>query len=262
MFNGSRSKFNSINYQTSKLINNLQNVNYEDIPIYIICYNNGFMVNNTVLALKSKFKNPIIILDNASDSQKTKDILKELKNSGIKVLHQSKNKGHVIIREIEVIHKNSYFIITDPDLELNFLPEDTIKVLFDVSNHFKKTKKVGLALRIDEKDDIFDIDDNKIINWEKQFWENKTDYRNYDVYYSDIDTTFHLQNPIAKIYNQTNNFLNIRIAGQYSVRHLPWHKSYIEKMSKDNFDEYFNDKNISSSWYHAFKDKNWKVKKV
>ena len=53
-------------------------MNYFEIPIYIICHNNGFMVKDMVIDLKSKFLNPIVIIDNASDSKITIDILKEL----------------------------------------------------------------------------------------------------------------------------------------------------------------------------------------
>ena len=122
------------NYQFNKLCSQIKNTNYETIPIYLICFNNGFMVKNSVEILKNKFKNPIIILDNASDSIKTKKILQELKDQNVQVLHQSNNKGHFIIKEIESLHKDSYFIITDPDLELNYLPEDTIKILDKVGN--------------------------------------------------------------------------------------------------------------------------------
>jgi hypothetical protein len=246
------------NYYINRFFNNLKQFNHEDIPIYIICYNNGFMVKDCVISLKNKFKNPIIILDNASDSQKTLNILNELKSNGISVNHQTHNKGYKIINEIENLHKDSYFIITDPDLELKYLPDDTIKKLFEISNHFEKSKKVGLALRIDEIDDIFDLDDNKIINWEKKFWDYKISYNNLELYHADIDTTFHLQNPISKKYNQTDPFQNIRLAGDYAVRHLPWHKSYIQSISKEDFDEYFNEKNNSSSWYQVFKNENWK----
>ena len=249
------------NYQFNKLCSQIKNTNYETIPIYLICFNNGFMVKNSVEILKNKFKNPIIILDNASDSIKTKKILQELKDQNVQVLHQSNNKGHFIIKEIESLHKDSYFIITDPDLELNYLPEDTIKILFEVSNFFDRTKKVGLALRIDDETDMFDFD-NRILNVEKKFWNDRVVYKNYELYYADIDTTFHLQNPIAKMHNKTDTFQNIRVAGNYSVKHLPWHKSYIESMKEDDFNEYFNDKNLSSSWYSFFKNFNWKVKKV
>ena len=70
---------NNQNYHTFRLIENLQNIDYETIPIYIICFNNGFMVKNTVEALKSKFQNPLIVINNASDSPGTKLILDKLK---------------------------------------------------------------------------------------------------------------------------------------------------------------------------------------
>ena len=245
------------NYHTVRLIENLQNINYETIPIYIICFNNGFMVKNSVEALKSKFKNPLIVINNASGSKSTISILEELKRKGITILDQSHNKGHGIIWEIETLHQESYFIITDPDLELNYLPEDSIKVLFDISKRYQKSKKIGLALRIDEPNDI--IDSERIINHEKQFWNNRIQFDNYEVYNADIDTTFHLQSPLPKVI-YSNNESNIRLAGPYTVRHLPWHKGYIQKMEKEDYEDYFNDKNKSST-YQSYIQNFWKLNK-
>jgi len=245
---------NNHNYHTVKLIENLKNINYEDIPIYIICYNNGFMVKDTVEALQSKFKNPLIVINNASNSPGTKLILDELKKQGIKISDQENNKGHKIINEIEILHKDSYFIITDPDLELQNLPKNTIKILHDLSKCFDKSRKIGLALRIDEVNDIIN---NEIVEWEKQFWNNRIQYDNYEIYNADIDTTFHLQSPIPKMYHKYEDN-NIRLAGDYTIRHLPWHKSYIQKMKKENYEEYFNDKNKSSS-YQGIIQKFWKL---
>jgi hypothetical protein len=253
----SRIKYLSQSYQTNKLIENLQSIDYNNIPIYIICFNNGFMVKDTVKALKSKFKNPLIIIDNASDSKNTISILEELKRDGVSILVQPYNKGHRIIDEIETLHRQSYFIITDPDLELNYLPHDTIKILFDISKRYQKSKKIGLALRIDEDYDI--IDSEKIINHEKQFWNPKISFDNHEVYYADIDTTFHLQSPIPKVI-YPNHDTNIRLAGPYTVRHLPWHKSYIQKMKKEDYEEYFNDKNKSSS-YQSVIQNFWRLNK-
>jgi hypothetical protein len=246
---------NNQNYHTFRLIENLQNIDYETIPIYIICFNNGFMVKNTVEALKSKFQNPLIVINNASDSPGTKLILDKLKKKGIKILDQEHNKGHGIICEIETQHQDSYFIITDPDLELNYLPDNTIQVLFEISKIYQKSKKIGLALRIDEVDDI--IDNERIINHEKQFWNDIIQYNNYEVYNADIDTTFHLQSPLPKVV-YSNHDSNIRLAGEYTVRHLPWHKSYIQKMKKEDYEEYFNDKNKSSS-YQGVIQNFWKL---
>ena len=140
-------------------------------------------------------------------------------------------------------------------MELNYLPDNTIQVLFEISKIYQKSKKIGLALRIDEVDDI--IDNERIINHEKQFWNDIIQYNNYEVYNADIDTTFHLQSPLPKVV-YSNHDSNIRLAGEYTVRHLPWHKSYIQKMKKEDYEEYFNDKNKSSS-YQGVIQNFWKL---
>ena len=34
---------------------------------------------------------------------------------------------------------------------------------------------------------------------------------------------------------------NIRVAGPYAVKHLPYHKSYIDSMNEDDFNDYYKD---------------------
>ena len=105
-----------------------------EIPIYIICHNNGFMVETTVSILIQKFKNPIVIIDNQSDTLSTQLILKKIEEQkipNVKIDRRQDNTGPWVVSnhpDYEEVRKN-FFILTDPDLEIDFLPEDTIDVL-------------------------------------------------------------------------------------------------------------------------------------
>ena len=235
---------------------------YEKIPIYIICFNNGFMVKNTVKNCLQKFKNPIKILDNASNSEHTKLILKELESlDNVQIQYLKENRGPYIIREQPEFQdvRNNFFIITDPDLELDYLPEDTIKYMYELSTKHN-IRRVGPALRIDERDDLLDIKfneksiyDNEIIYWQKRFKENI--YQ--DLYEAGIDTTFNLENPQGNfLYPYTN--CGVRMAGKYAVRHLPWHKSYIYNLSDENYNEYFTQKTRYGTIITALEQNNFK----
>ena len=57
-----------------------------------------------------------------------------------------------------------------------------------------------------------------IYEHEKQFWINKIEDSSYELYYEDIDTTFCLINK-----NHDSN-CTIRIAGNFTAKHLPWYK--------------------------------------
>ena len=82
-----------------------------------------------------------------------------------------------------------------------------------------------------------------IYDWESQFWNNKIIDKNYELYKANIDTTFCLINN-----NYINNGTsNIRIAGEFTAKHLPWYKNYIiDNISKEEID-IWKKNNISST---------------
>lgn len=209
------------------------------IPIYITCFNNGFMVERTVNALR-KFapNNNITILDNASTSIKTKIILDNLeKEENTTVIRYPNNSGPWRVLsdpEFEETRK-SPFILTDPDLELEYLPVNTLEILSKIQEKYK-VGKIGLALNISDKNDMFDgpyTGHGNIIAHESNFWKNRISDNDYELYWAEIDTTFCLFD-----YKYPMN-RSIRIARNFTVRHLPWHKSYINSLPIDSIIEYF-----------------------
>ena len=238
---------------------------YETIPIYVICFNNGFMVNNTVKNCLKKFKNPIKIIDNASTSKETKLILQELSSlNNVTIQYMLENKGPYIIREQPEFEnvRNNLFIITDPDLELDYLPEDTIKYMYDLSTKHN-IRRVGLALRIDETEDLLDVPYSgcrNVYEFEKGHWEKKFKEDCYtDLFEAGIDTTFTIENPHGNFLYPNTNW-GVRMAGKYAVRHLPWHKSYFSKLSKENYLEYFGSNNKYSTIVQTIIGHNYSVK--
>jgi glycosyltransferase involved in cell wall biosynthesis len=157
-----------------------------NVPVYIICYNNGFYVENTInqLKLKNIPNELIIIINNNSDDQTTIDILNQL-SSLHKVINLEKNYGHRVWAE-SIIFDNlpEYFIVTDPDLEYNKeLPDDFINTLYEISVLYSASK-VGFALNIDAPDLFNDpyIEGMTIKEWESQFWKDPLPkYKNLDI---------------------------------------------------------------------------------
>ena len=194
-----------------------------DIPIVIICYNNykyvKNMVNNILNINKDLISN-IIILNNKSTDENT---INYLKTTPCKVIDNHENKGPWICpwnnRHIYDTLPNR-FIITDPDLELNsLLPSNFIDILVKLSNEFN-CPKLGLALDISDfykmNDQIY-TENKTVYEWEKQFWQKRIDHDEYELYNADIDTTF-------CVYNKNGIGNNIRIAGIFTAKHLPWYK--------------------------------------
>jgi len=71
-----------------------------------------------------------------------------------------------------------------------------------------------------------------IYDWEKRFWKNKIDDPDYELYEADIDTTFCLINK-RNLYATAG--IQIRVAGDFTAKHIPW---YIDNEIYNMYDNY------------------------
>ena len=194
-----------------------------NIPIIIVCYNNHRYVNNTLTQMKqinSEYYHNITILNNSSHCP---DTIEFLKSVDVKVINND-NNGPWINHSTNAHIYNTLpdrFILTDPDLELNEnMPSNFIEILAELSEKYQ-TQKIGMALSIADFEKMYDnvyFNGINIYQWEKQFWTNKIEDASYELYSAPIDTTFCLINK-----NHDTN-LSIRVAGNFTAKHLPWYK--------------------------------------
>ena len=220
-----------------------------NIPIVVICYNNYFFVKNFVNQIK-KYKNPIILLDNNSNYHKLLDYYKEIKNelgNKIDIRIFNENYGHKVYLKLKNELPNIY-ILSDPDLELNKnMPENFAEILLNISNKYKYYK-VGSALNINDKDLFITCEnytnEKNIYDWEKQFWINKIKDDKFELYDANIDTTFCL---INNNYYDNNEYRAIRVAGNFTVKHLPWYNEYITNNMSEEEIKFWKKNNISST---------------
>ena len=207
--------------------NKRRTVKHRSIPIIVICWNNYYFVKNFVKQLK-QFPNPIILLDNKSNYQPLLDYYKEIKSElkdKIEIRMLDKNYGHEVYKKLKHTLPSVY-ILSDPDLELNpKMPKNFANTFLELSNQYK-CYKVGCALNIEDNHNFIKCDNyngNKsIYDWEKQFWKKPIANEKYELYQSDVDTTLCLINtnyPSKK---------RIRVAGNFTARHLPWYDNYIK----------------------------------
>ena len=218
------------------------------IPILIICYNNYKYVDNTInqiFNINSEYAKEIVVLNNCSTCKKTISYLKTL---NCKVIWNKSNNGPWISPHVNVDIYDSLpdkFILTDPDLEFNKnLPKNFIEIMEEISDKYS-CKKIGFALDISDFDKMFQFDyvgeKITIYEHEKQFWLNKINHCDYDLYFGEIDTTFCLIN--KKHYY---NSINIRMAGNFTAKHLPWYKKNKIYNDYEIYVSYLNTKNIST----------------
>jgi FkbM family methyltransferase len=205
------------------------------IPIYIICFNNGYYVNKTIeqLLKKNISLDNITVLDNNSSGKETLEILSNLK---CKVIRFHQNYGHLVWKREEIwsILPN-YFVITDPDLRFNDnLPNNFLEVMKDISDTYK-CEKVGFALEIESEKFYNSIycNNEKINEWERRFWQNEiSNDKKLKLYRAEIDTTFFLG---CKKYTGGH----IRIAANFTAKHLPWYPEHNCSLGYDRLKEIY-----------------------
>lgn len=204
------------------------------IPVYIIAFNNLHHVKNFVEQLE-KFTANIHIIDNCSTYPK---LLEYYKNDyKYNLIKMDRNYGHEVYMKL-YDELPEQFIISDPDLQLNEnTPEDFIDQLALLSEKYK-IWKTGLALDISQPElfinGIYHAG-KTIKEWESQFWTKQEDDVDYEVYDAHTDTTFCLCN---KKYYQASLFTAIRIADNFTCKHLPWYKSHWKEYPTDEIKFY------------------------
>jgi len=169
----------------------------------------------------------VFLVDNGSTYP---PLLKWYENCPYTVYNLNANLGHQVLWTCKILENNHpyihYYIVTDHDLDISNVPSDYIdKLSIEVELH--DVHKAGLSLEIN------DLPENemtqKVIEYEKRFWENPIGKNGF--YKANIDTTFALYK-FRKPYAEFTNA--IRAPRPYTARHLPW---YLTKEDLKNNEE-------------------------
>jgi hypothetical protein len=204
-------------------------------PVYIIAYNLKTFIKNTVDQLEKYTKN-IHIIDNNS----TFGPLVEYYNKDYKYfLHKmNRNLGHNVWQGL-IWQFPKIFFITDPDLQFNDnLPDNFIDIMVEFTDIYKTTR-IGFALDLSDSELFFQSNDyctgHSIVNWEKRFWIDKIKDDNYVLYRAAIDTTFCA---INQQYFIGHSLSGVRIAGDFTCKHLPWYQNFRDNIPIDEWNYY------------------------
>ena len=243
------------------------------IPLFIISYNQYTYLKSMIEQLSKYPGMTLYVIDNKSTYPPLIEYLKQLETEGnVKVLYQPENYGHSVYERDEIIALGGdKYVVTDPDLLLNSnLPMNFIELLSNISDKYKASK-VGFALEIKSninlskkvkvKDTDADIvgsylwkgrEGMTIPEWEAQFWKEKIDDPDYELYRADIDTTFALINKLY--YNKGSRDNSIRVAGNFTAVHRPWLVDYEKEFKEGEYEFYLGNDNKSSTiklWKNA-----------
>ena len=228
-----------------------------NMSIVIIGFNQYTYISKMVKQLEP-YTNDIIIIDNNSDYKPLLDYYdNEYKYT---LLRMDKNFGHKVYEESFIVNMlGNIYIITDPDLEFNKnLPKNFIQEMIQVCKDYK-AGRVGFALLIDVDDIRSELSyaGMPIKKWEGRFWLNKINHPRLDLYSAAIDTTFCLLNTL-----NNENRLSIRIAGDYTCKHKPWHKNYYLELLDDEYDHYLLNNRSTNFWIDKSKKEYDKLKQI
>ena len=208
------------------------------IPIVIICFNNHKYVENTIQQLRTvneAYIPQIIIMDNCSTNEDTRRFLD---STPIRVIRNESNNGPWVSPSNNQHVYNEMpekFILTDPDLGFNpNLPSNCIDILIRIADAHDASK-VGFALDISDahlfwKDNV--INGKTIVEAESRFWVHRIPDTYYTLYRADLDTTFCLINKRFVDHNSRH----IRIAGDFTAKHLPWYEKNAVYTVKENYE--------------------------
>jgi len=229
----------------------------EDIPCFVVCYNNHSYVRQMVDQLNS-FNIIPIILDNASTCEETKSLLTKLNQKNAQVIEVGRNLRHKVgFRPGIYEAMPEKFAYTDPDIKFaDNMSEDFLQTLYGLTEEYD-VFKAGLALSVTAGE----INNNmrrqyntyktipfsanySVAELEQSHWrfplKSKKDL---EVYFAATDTTF-------AVYNKSKfcgGFMEgVRLAGDYSAIHLPWFPE-LDQMDSTDKENYLKTSK-SSSW--------------
>jgi hypothetical protein len=192
-----------------------------EIPIVIIAWNNLTFVKSFLNQLE-RFKHPIILLDNHSTYEPMNQYYEQLDKTKVRVIKMDKNYGYLVYKHFSHLLPEVY-VLSDPDLLLNNnMPSDAIEQLLNLSIKYNACR-VGLALDItDSEKFIKGMYGQLVYRIESKYYENRIENSEYTLYKASMDTTFCLIN------NKIKSDLQIRVAGDFTAKHLPWYEGYLK----------------------------------
>jgi len=191
---------------------------------FIINYNRLTLPRKMALWLFERGVEPIFI-DNKSDYP---PLVKYYNTCPFQTIFMKANYGHMVFwncKLYELLKPNERYILTDPDLNLEGIPDDFLKVLNEGLDKYKEFAKCGFSLEINDLPDT--PEGNLVKNQiEPRYWRKALDSLYYD---APIDTTFALYREGEKTYTH----LAIRTNRPYTAKHIPWYYYHLGELSED-----------------------------
>lgn len=181
-----------------------------------------------------------IIIDNASDWQ---PLLDWYDHCPYRVVRLTENMGHHAPWRCGIMseYDDTFYIVTDCDLDLDGIPCDALDVLKEPFGWGLGIVKSGFSLRIDDLPEW----QSAVKQWESRWWRKPIMGRWYDAL---IDTTaaMYQRTTPQHIATKVVGVRSVRSAPPYTARHAPW---YLDGDALDRENQhYYQTANASNSW--------------
>lgn len=229
------------------------------IPIFILTCDRLTVLKKSIQSYYDYIKTPfeIVIIDFGSTYEPTREFLRHLEREGKKIYWKERifrkadfNRPiQEAIRDYFKTHPRSNYVVTDPDIALDNVEGDVLKVYAYLLERFPKMPNVGPIMRTDDLPDCFPYKES-VINWERKLNSRRVKSIQYEgkiIKYisSYLDSTFRM-NRAGTLWKRAKRAF--RVLPPYGSKHLDWyldpesltqdHKYYIEHASA----------NVSHSW--------------
>lgn len=209
----------------------------DTIPIIVLTFNRRECLEKFVSAIKKRFTNPIVIIDNNSTYPPLLEYLSELECEGCKVYRMNDNMGHMTfwIKDEFEAYRKDFYIFSDPDIVLmDECPDDLICRLFNVLENYPNLRKVAPSLNVKDIPETSVFYNDEFITAEERSFNNVRYVKKADAYANPTDTTFALYPP--ETISVKDHFASLRLAYPYQAIHTPWMK---EKDTITEEDRYY-----------------------
>jgi hypothetical protein len=203
------------------------------IPIFVISYNRGGMLREMIDSYRRlSGVGEIVVHDNGSDDPATLAALRELRRSGVSVVHAPKIHTKAELESVDATIRGhfanapaSVYVVTDCDVDMSIAAPDALALYAELLALFPAAECAGPMLRIRDIPPEYPLFNQVMNRHIPQFWHRSPRWIETGaglVAFQDakIDTTFALHRAGERFRRKK---LGIRVYHPYEARHLDWY---------------------------------------
>lgn len=163
-------------------------------------------------------------------------------------IHYFDNIGHNGIWSngfLKQFAEYQWIAITDSDITLNLnTPKNFLQEMVYIAKDFR-VNKVGCA--IEYLNITNPVLKSIITPIELQYWQKKLPHNTWECYSAPVDTTMCIVRP-----NDPFQYQAVRVAGELSIRHLPWYEDWKNLTDEQLYYHIHADRSIATGTQHYF----------